>query len=145
MHNILKNEIGLILPKYVERKEKCGIIRLLISGFIGLAYEGISSFLHHRRHKTFHKAVKAMENKADIQHSKLMHLEGTMVMYGVYNTEALKKIVNTVHIMHNNTTPNEKLFTGELFSAFTWHVNQRGVQHYAIKTLLYLRTLRENI
>ena len=143
VHNILTNEIGLILLKYIERKEKHGIITLLISGFIGLVYEGMSSFLHHRRHNTLHKAVKVIENKANMQHIKLMHLEDIMVMYGIYNLETLEKLVNRVHIMQNNTTPNERLFTGDFSTAFTWYVNQRGVNHYAIKTLLYLRTLRE--
>ena len=46
-HNILKNQIYLILPQ-VPRKQKCGIITTLVSSFIGLAYEGISSFLHHK-------------------------------------------------------------------------------------------------
>ena len=55
VHNILKNEIDLILP------QKCGIITALVSGFIELAYEGISIFLHDRRHKTLHKAAKAMD------------------------------------------------------------------------------------
>ena len=45
--------------------------------------------------------------------------------------------------MHNNTTPNEKLFAGDFSSASTWYINQRGVQHYAVNTLLYLRTLSE--
>ena len=90
-HNILKNEIDLILPQFTVRKEKRGIITFLILGFIGLAYEGISSFLHDRRHQTLHKAVKAMEDKANIQHNRLMHLEDPMVMYGVYKT--LEKLV----------------------------------------------------
>ena len=42
-HNILENEINLILPQ-VSRKQKCGIITTLVSSFIGLTYEGISSF-----------------------------------------------------------------------------------------------------
>ena len=68
VHNILANEILLILPKFPKtRKEKRGIIMSLISGFIGLAYEDISSFLHNRKHKDLHKAVKAMETKVDIQ------------------------------------------------------------------------------
>ena len=46
-HNILENEINLILSQ-IPRKQKCGIITLLVSSFIGLAYEGISSFLHHK-------------------------------------------------------------------------------------------------
>ena len=44
-NNILENEINLILSQ-IPRKQKCGIITTLISSFIGLAYEGISSFLH---------------------------------------------------------------------------------------------------
>ena len=43
VHNILVNEIRPLLPKI--SKQKCGLITTLISGFIGLAYEGISSFL----------------------------------------------------------------------------------------------------
>ena len=43
-HSILENENNLLLP----RKQKCGIITTLISSFTRLAYEGISSFLHHR-------------------------------------------------------------------------------------------------
>ena len=46
-HNILKHEINLILPQ-IPRKQKCGIITTLVSSFIGLVIEGISSFLHHK-------------------------------------------------------------------------------------------------
>ena len=45
--NILEKEIKLLLPP-VQRKQKCGIITTLVSSFIGLAYEGISSFIHHK-------------------------------------------------------------------------------------------------
>ena len=43
VYHILKNEIDLILPQFPAR-QKCGVITTLISGFLGLAYEGISSF-----------------------------------------------------------------------------------------------------
>ena len=43
-HNILEKKIKLLLPQ-VNRKQKHGIITTLVSSFIGLAYEGISSFL----------------------------------------------------------------------------------------------------
>ena len=42
-HNILENEIKPLLPEI--SRQKCGIITTLVSGFIGLPYEGISSFL----------------------------------------------------------------------------------------------------
>ena len=42
-HNILQNEIRLLLPQV--SRQKCRIITKLVSSFIGLVYEGISSFL----------------------------------------------------------------------------------------------------
>ena len=47
--------------------------------------------------------------------------------------------------MLNTTTPNKILFTGESVTAFAWYVNQNGVHHYEINSLLYLKTLRKNI
>ena len=88
VHHILKNEVDLILHKfYMEQRNKREIFDTIISGFIGLAFEGISSFLHHKRHKALHKAVKVMSILADTQRNKLMHLENTLVMYGVYNAK----------------------------------------------------------
>ena len=55
-----------------------------------------------------------METKVNIQHNKLIHLEDSIIMYGVYNAETLEKLINTVHQMPNTTTPNERLFAGEL-------------------------------
>ena len=46
-HNILDREISLMLPQ-IQKKQNCGIITTLVSSFIGSAYEGISSFLHHK-------------------------------------------------------------------------------------------------
>ena len=46
-HNILENEINLLSP-LIPRKQKHGIITMLVSSFLGLAYEGILSFLHHK-------------------------------------------------------------------------------------------------
>ena len=46
-YNILEKEIKLLLPQ-VKRKQKHGIITTLVSSFIGLAYEGISSILQYK-------------------------------------------------------------------------------------------------
>ena len=98
----MKNEIDLILPQ-LPAKHKNSIIITFISGFIRLAYKGISSFLRNGRHKTLHKSVKAMDSKTTIQHDKLMHLEDSMVLYGIYNAETLEQLIDTVHHIHNTT------------------------------------------
>ena len=64
----MTNELALILPTFpTQNREKRGIITSLITGFIGLAYEGISCFLHHKRQKALHKAVNVRDNKVDLQ------------------------------------------------------------------------------
>ena len=65
-YNILEKEIKLLLPQ-VNRKQKCGIITTLASSFVGLAYEDISSFLQHKYNNAIHKAINALNNKANIQ------------------------------------------------------------------------------
>ena len=56
------------------KKEKSNF-GAIISGFLGLAFEGILSFLHYKRHRAFQKAVKMMSITTDTQRNKLMHLE----------------------------------------------------------------------
>ena len=83
-HKILKNEVDLILPKFHrEHRNKRGIFGAIISGLRGLAFEGISSFLHHKRHKALQKAVKTMSISTEAQRNKLMHLENSLIMYRV--------------------------------------------------------------
>ena len=117
----------------------------MISSFIGLAYEGISSFLQHKRNSALHKAVNAMNNKANIQCNKLMKLDDTMLTYGIYNAETLEKLINTVCRIHNTTSAHEKLFAGEqnhsLFRILYTH--SLGIQHYSMNSLLYLRIIQD--
>ena len=111
-HSVLEKEIKLLLPQ-VTNRQKHGIITTLVSNFIGLACEGISSFLQHKRDKALHQAVNAMNNKVNIQHNKLMKFNDAMLMYGIYNAEMLEKLINTAHEIHNTTSSHEKLFAGE--------------------------------
>ena len=114
-HEIITNELALILPTLSKQeREKRDIITSLITGFIGLANEGISSFLHNKRQKALHKAVQAIENKVDIRCKKMFHLEDSMVLYGIYNSDTMENLNDTVHRLHNQSTWNERLFVGEL-------------------------------
>ena len=71
------------------------------------------SFLQQKCKNALHKAVNAINNQANIQHNKLMKLDDTMLMYGVYNAETKEKLIQTVHEIHNVTSSHKKLFAGE--------------------------------
>ena len=133
-----------MLPTFSKQeRQKRGIITSVITGFIGLAYEGISSFLHYKRQKALHKAIQVMENKVDLQHNKIFHLEDSMVMYGIYNSDTLEALIDTVHRLHNQSAWNENLFAGQTEDWYCWYLLVKGINNYAINSLLFLTTTRE--
>ena len=149
-YGILTNDIGLLLPTFPkDKRPKRGAILASVLGgiassIIGLAYDGISSFLHHKRHKALNKAVKVMERKTDLQHNKIHHLEDTMIMYGVYNSDTMKQLIDTVHRMYNTSTLREKkTFAGKLNQWVELYLHQEGIGHYAINSIPFLTLIRE--
>ena len=41
-----------------------------------------------------------MENKVDLQCNKIFHLGDSMVLYGIYNSDSLENLIDTVHRLH---------------------------------------------
>ena len=86
-----------------------------------------------------------MNGEAAFQCNKLLKLDNTMLMYGIYNAETLEKLINTVKELHNVTSSHEKLFAGEqnpyLFRIL--YMNALGVQQYAFNSLLFLRIVQD--
>ena len=148
-YDTLANDIGKMLPKFLtDHRHKRGAILASILGsvassVIGLAYEGISSFLHQKRHKALLKAVAVIDKKTNIQCNRIHHLEETMIMYGIYNSDTLTDLIDTVHRMQNFTTWNEKMFTGKLHDWMELYSQDKGVCNYAINSVLFLTRVRE--
>ena len=75
-YNILQNEINLILPTLNEPKRKkrflFAVLGTVASKIIGLAFEGISCFLHHKRHRALNKAIKQINERQNIEHNRII-------------------------------------------------------------------------
>ena len=86
-----------------------------------------------------------MNNQADIQHNKLIKLDNTMLMYGIYNAETLEKLITTVQDIHNVTSSHEKLFAGEYNPTVfrLLYTNALGIQQYAFNSMLFLRVIQD--
>ena len=107
-------------------------------------FEGISNFLHHKRHKTLNKAIKQINERQNIEHNRIYHLEDTMIMYGKYNSDTLTNLIDMVHRMHNLTSQKEKLFVGKVNEWLKQQLTHFNNEHsYSINTLLFLRTIKE--
>ena len=147
-YNILQNKIGLILPSFnnINRKKRIltTIFGTIASKVIGLAFERISNFLHHKRHKALQKVVNSINSKAEIDHNRVYHLEDTMIMYDKYNSDTLMDLIKTTHQMQNVTIWNGKIYVSEMNE---WLKNKLAYIHnefdYSIDAILLLTTIQE--
>ena len=117
---------------------------MIATKVIGLAYEGISNFLHHKRHEALWKAVNVLNSKTSIDHNRVYHLQDTMIMYGKYNSDTLMELVNMVHQMQNITTWKEKVFVSEMNEWLKHRLE--GIHNefdYSIDAVLFLTMVKE--
>ena len=143
----MANDINKILHKFPTDKRQrreailASILESVASSVISLAYEVISSFLHHKRHKALHKAVAVMNKKTDVHCNQIHHLEDSMIMYSVYNSDTLKGLIDTMHRMQNFTTWNEKTFAGKLHDWMEIYSQDEGMCNYAINSVVFFTTV----
>ena len=84
-----------------------------------------------------------MQIRVNIEYIKIQHLEDTMIMYGVYNSNTLEQLIETVHEMHERLNWQEKTFVGTINEQIQVYLNSEGVNHFTINSLLFLTTVRE--
>ena len=87
--------------------------------------------------------MKVMERRTNLQCKQIHHLEDTMIMYGVYNSDTLTELIDTIHQMHNATTWKEKIFAGKINEWIELYFHEEGVHHYTISSILYLTMIWE--
>ena len=79
VYNILMKETPLILLTLQKsKKENRGVITSLVTGFIELANEGISSYSHNERQKALQRAFTAMEKQVNLERNKFFHFKGNV-------------------------------------------------------------------
>ena len=86
-----------------------------------------------------------MSVSTNAKRNKLMHLEDTVVMYQIYNAETLENLVKTVHALHHRQSLYENLFADQTSAAYEAYSQIHGachIQHYAVKSMLYLHTIK---
>ena len=145
-YNLLQNEIELILPNFHSRKKRflTTILGTIATKVIGLAFEGISSFLHHKRHKALQKAINTLNSRTNIDHNRVYHLEDTMIMYGKYNSDILMALIDIVHQMQNVTMWKEKIFVSEMNDWLKCRLEDVHSEFdYSMDAALFLTTVKE--
>ena len=85
-----------------------------------------------------------MKEKSDLHHNRVYHLEDTMIMYGKYNSDTLKDLINTVHHMQHLTSWKEKMFVGKMTEWVKKELAKSKHEYsYSVDTILFLTTVKE--
>ena len=120
------------------------ILGTIATKVVGLAFKGISSFLHHKHHKALQKAVNILNSRKGLDHNRVYHLEDTIIIYGKYNSDTLMELVNTVHQMQNVTTWKEQIFVSEMNDWIRCKLeNICSEFDYSMDAVLFLTTIKE--
>ena len=96
-----------------------------------------------KEQKALKKAFMARENKVNLERNKVFHFKDSMVMYGIYYSDTLQKLINEVHKMQKKLGM-KKIFVGKVNNWYQWYLSKNRTENYAINLLLYITTLREN-
>ena len=86
----------------------------MISGFIGLSYEFISSYLDLKRQQTLKNAFSVMKRNLNLAKNRIFHLGEYVIIYGIYNAESIEKIVKAITKLHSKITFSERVFSTQL-------------------------------
>ena len=71
----------MIFPNFNKlKKNKIRIVQFLVTSFIALAYEGVSSYLHIKRQKALQKTFQTMETNVDLVRIIIYHFKNSVIM-----------------------------------------------------------------
>ena len=135
----------LILPTFTESNRK----KRFLSAIHGTVASKIVGW-HLREYLVFYiirgirPSIKQINERQNIEHNRIYHLEDSMIRYGKYNSDTLTNLFDMVHRMHNLTSLKERLFVGRVSEWLKQQLTCYNDEHsYSITTLLFLRTLNE--
>ena len=61
-----------------------------------------------------------------------------MVMYDIYNSETIEKLINKIQKVHNKTNLNENQLWVSFRYCYQWYLSDELAVHYAINSILTL-------
>ena len=92
------------------------ILAKAIPGLITLAVESVSSYIKGRQQQRINTAVTRLRNDDNKIRNDLKQHRNEQLMYGRYNLNSLKGIVNTINALHGRQ------------SYYEWAVKTKGLQ-----------------
>ena len=116
------------------------ILAKAIPGLITLVVESVSSYIKGRQQQKINTAVNRLRNDDNKIRNDLEHHKNELLMYGRYNLNSLKGIINTINALHDRQSYYEWAVKQK---DFNFRKNDIDAVNYNFDTMMYLSNVRE--
>ena len=117
-----------------------GIIAKAIPGLITLAIESVSSYIKGRQQQKINTAVEELRNDDNKIRNDLRQHKNEILMYGRYNLNSLKGIINTINALHDRQSYYEWVVKQK---DFNFRKSDIDAVNYNFDTMMYLSNVRK--
>ena len=114
LKNLVEIDLPHALPVTTNQRQKKSITAAIsaVTGIVTLAVEAISSHLKNKRLKAVENGLKALKESDQLQENQLHQFEKEFMMYGKYNLETAKGIVDVLESYDDRVRSLESLVSG---------------------------------
>ena len=116
------------------------IVVQAIPGLITLAIESVSSYIKGKQQQRINTTVEELRNDDNKIRNNLRQHRNELLMYGRYNLNYLRGIINTINALHDRQNYYERAVRQRDFNL---RKSDMGAVNYNFDTMMYLSNARE--
>ena len=123
-----------------ERRGFSSLFVRAIPGLITLAIESVSSYIKGKQQQRINTMVEELRNDDNKIRNDLRQHRNELLMYGRYNLNSLRGVINTINALHDRQTYFER---GVRQKDFNFRRSDMDAVNYNFDTMMYLENARE--
>ena len=123
-----------------ERRGFGSILVQAIPGLITLVIESVSSYIKGRQQQKINTTVEALRSDDNKITNDLRQHRNELLMYGRYNLNSLRGVINTTNTLHDRQTYYERVVRQR---DFNFRRSDMDAVNYNFDTMMYLDNARE--
>ena len=116
------------------------ILAKALPGLITLAIESVSSYIKGRQQQRINTAVEELRSDDNKIKNDLKQYRNELLMYGRYNLNSLRGIINTINALHDKQTYFERAVKQK---DFNFRKLDMDAVNYNFEVMMYMKNVRE--
>ena len=116
------------------------ILAKAIPGLVTLAIESVSSYIKGKQQQRINTAVEELRNDDNKIRNALKQYRNELLMYGRYNLNSLKGVINTINALHDKQTYFERAVKQK---DFNFRNSDMDAVNYNFEVMMYMKNAGE--